>query len=109
MLKRHRRDSCPSHDAGGGLFFAEECSAQVAEAPKIYEVGGDIESLRARSKHFLNLYNEEHPSKKMDLVIFDDALLYAISASRCVEVPSRRRRDSCSSDEVVGGLFFEFE
>ena len=33
----------------------------------------------------------------------------AISASRCVETPSRHRRDSCSSDEVVGGFFFEFE
>ena len=33
----------------------------------------------------------------------------AISASRRVETPSRHRRDSCPSDEVVGGFFFEFE
>jgi hypothetical protein len=33
----------------------------------------------------------------------------AISASRRVETPSRHRRDSCPSDEVVGGLFFDFE
>ena len=33
----------------------------------------------------------------------------AISASRCVEAPPRRRRDSFPSDEVVGGFFFEFE
>ena len=33
----------------------------------------------------------------------------AISASRRVEAPSRHRRDSCPSDEVVGGFFFEFE
>ena len=32
-----------------------------------------------------------------------------ISASRCVEAPSRRRRDSFPSDEVVGGFFFDFE
>ncbi len=32
-----------------------------------------------------------------------------ISASRRVETPSRHRRDSCPSDEVVGGLFFEFK
>ena len=32
-----------------------------------------------------------------------------ISASRCVETPSRHRRDSCPSDEVVGGFFFDFE
>ena len=33
----------------------------------------------------------------------------AISASRCVETPSRHGRDSCPSDEVVGGLFLDFE
>ena len=33
----------------------------------------------------------------------------AISASRCVETPSRHRRDSCPSDEVVGDFFFDFE
>jgi hypothetical protein len=32
-----------------------------------------------------------------------------ISASRCVETPSRHRRDSCPSDEVVGGFFFDSE
>ena len=32
-----------------------------------------------------------------------------IVRSRRPAVPSRRRRDSCPSDEVVGGLFFEFE
>ena len=39
----------------------------------------------------------------------DSAIAGAISASRCVEAPSRHRRDSCPSDEVVGSLFFEFE
>jgi myosin-5 len=33
----------------------------------------------------------------------------AISASRRVEAPSRRRRDSCPSHNEVGGFFFEFE
>ena len=33
----------------------------------------------------------------------------AISASRGAAAPSRHRRDSCPSDEVVGGFFFEFE
>ena len=32
-----------------------------------------------------------------------------ISASRCVETPSRHRRASSPGEEVVGGLFFEFE
>ena len=34
---------------------------------------------------------------------------YAISASRGAAAPSRHRRDSCPSDEVVAGFFFEFE
>ena len=33
----------------------------------------------------------------------------AISASRCVETPSRRRRASSLGEEVVGGLFFDVE
>ena len=41
--------------------------------------------------------------------MIDEAILRAISASRCVETPSRRRRDSCPSDEVVGGFFFDSE
>ena len=32
-----------------------------------------------------------------------------ISASRRVEAPSRHRRDSCPSDDDVGGFFFYFE
>ena len=33
----------------------------------------------------------------------------AISASRCVEAPSRRRRDSCPSHNEVGGFFVDIE
>jgi hypothetical protein len=32
----------------------------------------------------------------------------AISASRCVETPSRHRRDSCPSHDEVGGFFVDF-
>ena len=32
-----------------------------------------------------------------------------ISASRGVETPPRHRRDSCPSDDVVGGFFVDFE
>ena len=39
----------------------------------------------------------------------DEYDLGADSASRGAAAPSRHRRDSCPSDEVVGGLFFEFE
>ena len=36
-------------------------------------------------------------------------LMGAISASRCVEAPSRHRCDSSPGEEVVGGFFFDFE
>ena len=39
----------------------------------------------------------------------EDFAAVCISASRRVETPSRHRRDSCPSDEVVGGFFFDFE
>ena len=39
----------------------------------------------------------------------EDLQVGLISASRGAAAPSRHRRDSCPSDEVVGGLFFEFE
>ena len=32
-----------------------------------------------------------------------------ISASRCVEAPSRHRRTSSPGEQAVGGLFFDFE
>ena len=41
--------------------------------------------------------------------MIDEAILRAISASRCVEAPSRHRGDSCPSHNEVGGFFFEFE
>ena len=39
----------------------------------------------------------------------EDFAAVCISASRRVETPSRHRRDSCPSDEVAGGLLFDFE
>ena len=65
----------------------DEDGILLAEAPKIYEVGGDLESLRDRSKHFLGLYNEEHPARQMHLVIFDDALLHLVRISRVLGMP----------------------
>ena len=36
---------------------------------------------------FLDKYNEENPSKKMDLVFFDDALKHMIKINRLMEMP----------------------
>ena len=42
-------------------------------------------------------------------VPFGDVKEVNIPASRGAAAPSRHRRDSCPSDEVVGGFFFDFE
>ena len=36
---------------------------------------------------FLERYNEEYPSKKMELVLFEDALKHMIRISRLIEMP----------------------
>ena len=42
-------------------------------------------------------------------VLDSHKIMGSSGAIRRPAVPSRRRRDSLPSDEVVGGLFFEFE
>jgi dynein heavy chain len=59
----------------------------IQEAPKIYEDGGTIENMRARACYFLAKYNEAYPSKRMDLVLFDDALKHLLRISRLIETP----------------------
>jgi dynein heavy chain len=59
----------------------------IQESPKIYEDGGSIENIRARAYQFLSKYNETYPSKRMDLVLFDDALKHLLRISRLIETP----------------------
>jgi len=59
----------------------------IQECPKIYEDGGSIENIRARAYQFLSKYNETYPSKRMDLVLFDDALKHLLRISRLIETP----------------------
>ena len=79
-----------------------------AAALEIVNKGGNVgKDLRRKDKVLITI-----PRRRR---VFQDGIgrwndiLSEISASRCVETPSRHRRDSCSSDEVVGGFFFEFE
>ena len=79
-----------------------------AAALEIVNKGGNVgKDLRRKDKVLITI-----PRRRR---VFQDGIgrwndiLSEISASRCVETPSRHRRDSCPSDEVVGGLFFEFE
>jgi len=55
-------------------------------APKIYEAIGTMEALRARSNQLLDIYNTKYPSKKMPLVLFDDALKHLTRISRAIQL-----------------------
>jgi len=57
------------------------------EAPKVYEDGGTLEMIRDRALMFLDKYNEEFPSKRMELVLFEDALRHMLRISRLIEMP----------------------
>ena len=46
----------------------DEDEVLIEEAPKIYEDGGSLEDIRERAYYFLNKYNEEYPSRKMESV-----------------------------------------
>ena len=59
----------------------------IAEAPHVYEDGGTLAMIRERACMFLDRYNEEYPSKKMELVLFEDALKHMIRISRLIEMP----------------------
>lgn len=59
----------------------------IEDAPKVYEDGGTLDSIRERSCMFLNKYNEENPSKKMDLVLFEDALKHLLRINRIIGMP----------------------
>jgi len=58
----------------------------IDEAPKVYEAIWDIPALRKRCEDLLEIYNEKFPSKKMSLVIFDDALGHLIRISRIIQM-----------------------
>lgn len=57
------------------------------EAPFVYEAIPDIESIRKRINSKMDAYNEKYPSKKMNLVIFDDALRHLLRITRILLSP----------------------
>jgi dynein heavy chain len=52
----------------------EETDEIIEKAPKVYEPGGSLETLRPIVLGFLDRYNETFPAKQMRLVLYDDAL-----------------------------------
>mmetsp|Transcript_44445 Transcript_44445/g.32531 ORF Transcript_44445/g.32531 Transcript_44445/m.32531 type:complete len:170 (-) Transcript_44445:605-1114(-) len=59
----------------------------VTEAPFVYEACRDIEAIRKTANDKLTGYNEKFPSKKMNLVIFDDALKHLLRITRIINSP----------------------
>lgn len=58
----------------------------VELAPKVYEAVGSMEVLRARCINLLDDYNTKYTSKKMNLVLFDDALKHLTRISRSIQM-----------------------
>jgi dynein heavy chain len=60
----------------------------VEDAPKMYEPGGSLEDIRPIvMTNFLDKYNAEYPAKKMELVLFNDALEHLLRINRLMEMP----------------------
>ena len=60
----------------------------VADAPYVYEACSNIETIKKKAVEKLEFYNEKFPSKKMSLVIFDDALKHLLRLTRIINAPS---------------------
>jgi len=65
----------------------DEDGVLTAEAPKIYELGESMTSLIDRANMFLEKFNEEMPSKRMNLVLFEDAMRHLMRVSRIIGTP----------------------
>jgi dynein heavy chain, axonemal len=59
----------------------------LQEAPKMYEPGGTLQQIRDRGEFFAGNDNRDFPSKKMELVLFDDALRHLLRTNRLIEMP----------------------
>jgi dynein heavy chain len=59
----------------------------VEEAPFVYEAVPSLDACRKLVLGKLDAYNEKNPSKKMSLVIFDDALKHLLRLTRVINMP----------------------
>lgn len=65
----------------------DEDGVLIQAAPRIFEIAGTLDAVRSRTLHFLGKLNDERPSRKMNLVMFDDALRHLIRISRVLGTP----------------------
>ncbi|MAC17935.1 MAG: hypothetical protein CMC97_06535, partial [Flavobacteriales bacterium] len=54
-------------------------------APKVYEPAYSWDFIRKKANSYLNGYNEHFPSKKMNLVLFDEAMKHLMRINRTIQ------------------------
>ena len=65
----------------------EEEEEEDLEYEKNYEGISDMKQLKTKCIGLLRKYNKENPQKRMDLVLFDDALGHLVKISRIIQMP----------------------
>jgi dynein heavy chain, axonemal len=98
ISKEKFRDACGFDDdmLMTDMLFADfqrdaevdEYGSILSEAPYVYEACPSINAIKKRANEQLASYNEKYPSKKMELVIFDDALFHLLRTIRTVNSPA---------------------
>jgi dynein heavy chain len=98
ISKEKFRDACGFDDdmLMTDMLFADfqrdaevdEYGSILSEAPYVYEACPSINAIKKRANEQLAAYNEKYPSKKMELVIFDDALFHLLRTIRTVNSPA---------------------
>lgn len=63
------------------MIFWSYAHSENAHTTQVYEPGGSLEAIRQRVTFFMDKMNEEFPAKKLELVLFADALKHLL---RCV-------------------------
>lgn len=77
------------------IFFCDFLRRDVVDADgivevaaeKVYEAIQDIGALRARVQEYLDQFNTDFPDKRMNLVLFEDALRHLLRISRIIKMP----------------------
>jgi dynein heavy chain len=69
----------------------DEDGIMTAQAPKVYEPGGEMKGIKDRVLFFMNQHNAGVKSGQLNLVMFDDALGHLLRIARILSVP----RGSC--------------
>ncbi|MCP4294577.1 MAG: hypothetical protein GY786_03125 [Proteobacteria bacterium] len=63
----------------------EEEDDEFLDYEREYEGIMDKEKLRVKCMALLRKYNKDNPGKRMDLVLFDDALAHLLKISRIIQ------------------------